>query len=233
MTRRAEKQITVPATAGATGGDTLPVELGPLRGYILKVAREVLDEDQCAAVLLVLEGKNQVEVAAELGWHKTKVTRVLHGASGASRSKRKSAVDALVAALKQDHTFRALHEETQRAAEAAAEALPVDAVVTDWFNGTIMPPRPDMVVPLSVLLVASRLADKGKRQLLLDDLVGHFPRAVINFSLQPLQVGGFIRFDGRQITILKVPVEEPARAEATIDPFTLTILSALAARGAA
>lgn len=217
------------ATDQATAAPSLSgAQLEPLREYVRVVARKVLTEAQYAVVEKVLGGSNQQEAAAELGWHKTKVTRMLHGASRKSRSKHVSAVDKLSKALRDDKAFEALFRRAVTEAEEQASQPPPDAFITDWWKATTVPARPDLITPLAVLMVAALLADKGKRQVRLDTLQQHMPSSAVSFSLPVLSSLGFWRFDGVYITIIRTPQPVPEPTSASVDPFLLTIFEALA-----
>ena len=209
------------ATAQAPTARFTAEELAPIRARILEVAAQVLDEDELAAVKLYVGGKSQKEIAAELSWPKSKVSRVLHGGTPGAASGRRGALKTLAAALEADAEVRvlsamvaAIEREDRPTNTTNATAAPaIGQLVSEWYLPSIRPVQiPGLFGPLAVLLVASRLAD-AKGTVSLEDLRRCVPSASVSSSIPTLQARGYARLDslGTRLVILKTPTDENAQ----------------------
>lgn len=85
-------------------------------------------------------------------------------------------------------------------------AIPVPPSVwhRDWFRPSIMPPRPDYVPALAVLLVAAELADEHG-SVPQSALWSACNRSVCEGSLPLLRAQGWIAYDGVTIKVMRIP----------------------------
>lgn len=205
---RLERMTAVNATDNAVAPASLSgADLRHVHERVREVARLLLTGDELAAVEHFLSGKTQQEVARAMGCSETKISRILHGASAASRSTRASAIDKLVGFLRVDVAFLKAYGEAVTLANDEATAPPPRAYITDWYLATVTPQRPDLVGPLAVLMVMAQLADRQKRQVSVGDLYKYLPPIAVNASLPILQGRGYTRSDGVTVTIVKTPGE--------------------------
>jgi hypothetical protein len=114
------------------------------------------------------------------------------------------AIAVFLAAVAADERLR--EAVSEMAAKKQAERRS-DKVLT-WFRG--WDTKPDMIVPLAMLLVLDELAD-AKREVKMADVLAHWPRSLVTPCLRLLKAHGMAASEGgHTIKIYRTPAPHEA-----------------------
>jgi hypothetical protein len=161
---------------------------------MLATAKTIFTEDQLYIfVMYFFGGSTQTQIAADLGVTSQQVCRTISGQVGHHAG----LVTKLKEAMKRTGDF----DKAVAAIEAGpAPEAPIKGDPVGWFRNCSVV----LFGPLTVLLIAHSLAD-AKGRVLVDDLFRELPRQAVGNALSILRVSGWIQFDGRTVTVLKIP----------------------------
>lgn len=176
-----------------------------VRASILTAASDLLAPWRFAAFAAWFRAdssKGREHIAKELGVSRATVRAALDG--GGLKRAGPGAIAIMVAALGKNDTFKqavmSMAKKNKQRDEDSERPLV-------WFQG--IDNKPDMVVPLAMLLVLDALADT-KREVKIGDVIPHFPRSLITPCMTLLKAHGFAASDGHVIRIVKVPAAKEA-----------------------
>lgn len=174
------------------------VDLAELRPAIIDVAERVLTQRQLEIfVLHFFEGQTVNEIAHCLGVKHPVISEAINGRDG----RHPGILKRMGEALKQDTQFQKSMADAKNPQKHNAKG----SDFVGWFR-KVRPHEPHMFIHLAVLLYASAIADESRRTSI-GTLCEHMPAAIVNASITPLRLMGYIMTDGIIVTILKTPIE--------------------------
>lgn len=169
-----------------------------LRAAILTAAIDVLPLWRFRVFASWLQGANRYAIARELGVSRSTVRSALDG-EGAKRAG-PGALAIITNTLRGSEDFRKVVAEmaTKKQKEQIA-----DERVLGWFKG--IENKPDLVLPLAMLLVVDDLKD-ARGEVGVADVFPYFPRALVTPCMTLLRAHGYASCDGHRIRIVRTPI---------------------------
>jgi predicted transcriptional regulator len=186
------------ALRGAPQDELFPeMGVGP-RGLIMRAARAQMPDWQFRAFVAWFRGTNRARIARTLGVSRSTVRSALDGEGKRGGA---GAIAEFMNAILRDDEFRKVvmtvaTKSISKANERAAKRS------LGWFKG--WDHKPDMVVALSLLMVADDLADE-RREVPVAALHPHFPPRLISPCLRLLAAHGFASSNGHLVRVVKTP----------------------------
>jgi hypothetical protein len=182
--------------ASAPSSEWSGEELERVRPHVFRIAAAVLTDLQFETFTRVVAGETTSAIARDRQQARQSVENVLHGGA------RGGALKKLRAALSDDVDFLAVMRsiEQERVDDGKPPAL------LRWYAKILVPSKPEMFMPLAFLMVVCQLTD-AKRTVPLAALYERVPRAAVDHALGALRLTGFVKYDGRFVTVLRTPLE--------------------------
>ncbi len=170
---------------------------------IRRAARASMPEWKFRAFALWFKGENRARIARALNVSRSTVRSALDG-EGRGRGIGDGAIKEFMAAISADDDFKKVVMSVATKSIAKTEQR-AGARVLGWFKG--IEQKPDMVIPLAMLMVLDELAD-ARREVAVADIIPHFPRSLITPCMRLLAAHGFAASNGHRIKVHKTPVEK-------------------------
>lgn len=171
-----------------------------VRRAILTAAIDVLPPWRFRVFAAWFRGINRHAIARELDVSVSTVRSALDG-EGLKRAG-PGALNIITNALRDSADFRKVVAEmaTKKQKENTASAR-----VLGWFKG--IDNKPELIVPLAMLLVMDDLKD-SKNEVQIADIQQHFPRAGVSQCLALLRAHAFVSNNGRTAKIVRTPISK-------------------------
>lgn len=168
-----------------------------VRRAILSAAIDVLPPWRFRIFASWFRGVNRHAIARELGVSVSTVRSALDG-EGLKRAG-PGALNIITSALRDSADFRKVVDEmaTKKQRESTATAR-----VLHWFRG--IDNKPDLIVPLAMLLVMDALKD-ARSEVQIADIQAHFPRSCVSQCLAQLRAHAFVSSNGRTAKVVRTP----------------------------